>query len=645
MRAPFKRFALAPVNLRVGGASLDLTQPLQLAADATLNGVGQFKASGQVTPAPLTAALDLSLQQLELRMLQPYLQPFAALTIRDGTLALAGQLRIAPPSPRGPQLRFAGEADIAQFRSIDSQGGNDLLNFRRLQMQKLRYDMKPDALGIERVVLIEPYARVIIDRDQVLNIAAVLDARGADAARAARRQIAAARAAETKVERRIRERADRERARQLERSRRKASPVSAPPSALPPANDPLPIRIREVRIDGGRMNFSDFSVQPNFSAEVLRLKGTVTGLSSAFTSQAQVDLKGEVDEFSPVVIAGTILPFAFDRHTDIGLRFENISLPVFNPYSGRFAGYNIAKGKLTTDLHYLIRQRTLQASHKIRIDQLEWGEASGIKGEATLPVKFATALLRDRNGVIELDIPVTGTLDDPKLRIGRIVWQIIRNLVVKAVTAPFALIGGLFKGAEAAQFVDFAPGSAELDAATPERLAALARGLVEKDGINLDVPIGASAELDRPGLVERRYQQQLAAALAATLRRREPADALSPAFGTLPVKQQRDVLTALLQQSGGVPQLPAAAAPPEGTPRAAARALEEAAAIAFLEEQARSRIVITDADLESLAEERSAVVQRALLTGSGLLPARVFRTRNGKVTARDGKVRLELGLK
>jgi hypothetical protein len=317
---------------------------------------------------------------------------------------------------------------------------------------------------------------------------------------------------------------------------------------------------------------------------------------------------------------------------------------VFNPYSGRFAGYNIARGKLTTELHYVIRQRALQASHRIRIDQLEWGEASGIKGEATLPVKFATALLRDRNGVIELDIPVTGTLDDPKLRIGRIVWQIIKNLIVKAVTAPFALLGGLFKGAEAAQFVDFAPGSAALDAETLERLAALARGLVEKDGINLDVPIGAAAQLDRPALVERRYQQQLAAAQAATVRRRDPASASVPAFATLPMQQQRDVLTALLQQSGGVPPLPAAAAPPEGTPRAAARALEDAAAIAFLADQARSRVVVTDADLESLAEERSAVVQRALLTGSGLLPARVFRTRNGKVTAGDGKVRFELGL-
>ena len=256
--------------------------------------------------------------------------------------------------------------------------------------------------------------------------------------------------------------------------------MAAPPLAPPPLDEGMPIRIREVRVDGGRMNFSDLSIQPNFAAEVRQLNGTITGLSSSFLSRATVDRKGKVDDFSPVVIAGTLLPFAFDRFTDIGLKFENIALPVFNPYSGQFAGYNIAKGKLTTDLRYRIEDRKLDASHKTRIDQLEWGEASANQGEATLPVKFATSLLKDRDGVINLDAPVTGTLDDPKLRIGPIVWQIIKNLIVKAVTAPFALLGALFAGAEDAQFVDFAPGDATLEAATAGRLAALSKGLVQK---------------------------------------------------------------------------------------------------------------------------------------------------------------------
>ena len=273
-----------------------------------------------------------------------------------------------------------------------------------------------------------------------------------------------------------------------------------------------PIRIREVRIESGQMNFSDQFIQPNFAADIKDLDGTLTGLSTDPNSSAKVDLKGEVGEFSPVTIAGEIQFFAFDRHTDIGMKFENIPLPIFNPYSGRFAGYNIAKGSLTTDLQYLIEDRKLEAKHHIRIDQLEWGEATESKEAVPLPVKLATSLLKDVDGVIDLNVPVNGTLDDPKFRIGPIVWQIIKNILVKAVTAPFRLLGSLFKGAEEAQFVQFAPGEATLDPAAAEQMSALAKGLAQKPEIKLDVPIGVVEELDRPALVDQAVAAEISAA-------------------------------------------------------------------------------------------------------------------------------------
>ena len=393
------------------------------------------------------------------------------------------------------------------------------------------------------------------------------------------------------------------------------------------------------------MNFSDFFMRPNFSAEVQDLGGTIMGVSSAADSRARVDLQGKVGEFSPVSIAGELQPFAFDRYTDIGLSFENISLPIFNPYSGRVAGYNIAKGKLTTELHYKILDRKLEAAHKIRIDQLEWGEASANKGEATLPVKFATALLRDRHGVINLDVPVTGTLDDPKFRIGRIVWQIIKNIIVKAVTAPFALLGSLFGGAEEAQFVDFVPGDAALPGAIAERLASLSKSLVEKPEIKLDVPIGVEAGLDRPALAERAYQLQLSATMSSVLRKGAEDETALPAFDTLEPKQRITVLKKLLEQQVGlVAKVPEPPATPEGMPRAEAKALREAAEIEFLDKEARARVGVTDAELETLSQERAIAIQRALLASGDLEPTRVFLTRNGKVAAADGQVRYELAL-
>jgi hypothetical protein len=393
------------------------------------------------------------------------------------------------------------------------------------------------------------------------------------------------------------------------------------------------------------MNFSDQFIQPNFAADIKDLDGTLTGLSTDPNSSAKVDLKGEVGEFSPVTIAGEIQLFAFDRHTDIGMKFENIPLPVFNPYSGRFAGYNIAKGSLTTDLQYLIEDRKLEARHHIRIDQLEWGEATASKEAVPLPIKLATSLLKDVDGVINLDVPVNGTLDDPKFRIGPIVWQVIKNILVKVVTAPFRLLGSLFKGAEEAQFVQFAPGDATLDPAAAEQMSALAKGLAQKPEIKLDVPIGGVEEIDRPAMVDRALAAEIETATRTVMRIKSDETA-PPALTALEPKEQIAVLTSVVENlTGAAPQVAPTPETPEGTSRKEARAMEQAASLKSLEEQARAAVVVDPLALERLGQARGEAIQTALLAGGELPPDRVFLARNDKVTAQDGKVRFELGVK
>ena len=618
--APGTRFKVAPVDLQVSNASLDLTQPLPVTLAAVINDHASVEAKGSVTPGPLAASLDIRLAKARVATLQPYVLPLAALTISSGELGVAGRFDMAPPGGKAPTMSFAGDVAIDGFASVDNELKRDFLNFARLQLDKLRYTAGPDSLGIERITVTEPYARVIIGADEVINIAAVLDPQGT------------AKAAE-----------------KAEKAAKTAAGPSAVKAEAPRAVDPpaggLPIRVGEVRIDRMRMNFTDNFIQPNFSADVRQLSGTVTGLSTARDARAKVDLKGNLGEFSPVSINGELQAFAFDRYTDMKLRFENIPLPIFNPYSGSLAGYNIDKGQLTTDLHYKIENRRLDAQHKIRVDQLEWGEASATKGKATLPVKFATSLLKDRNGVINLDVPVGGTLDDPTFRIGPIVWQIIGNLITKAVTAPFALLGSLAKGAEEAQFVDFAPGDAALTPVVAGRLAALGKSLIEKPTLKLDVPIGTLRELDGPALAARAYEAALAEAAAARFGK---SGAPAPAYASLEPARKVELLRALLvARTGAAPQTPEAPPPPAGASPADKAALAAAAAaeaVASLERALKSTIDVPETELAELGKERALVVERALLTATGLDPARVFKVRVGKVSAREGQVRLELGL-
>jgi hypothetical protein len=305
---------------------------------------------------------------------------------------------------------------------------------------------------------------------------------------------------------------------------------------------------------------------------------------------------------------------------------------------------------LTTDLHYVIRDRQLDAGHKVRIQQLEWGEATATTSEATLPVKFATSLLKDRKGVIDLDVLVGGTLDDPSFRIGPIIWQAIGNIITKAVTAPFTVLGSLFEGAEEARFVDFAPGSAALEPAVAGRLSALGKSLVEKPELTLDVPQVTVPALDMPALAVRAYDAALAGTVAA--RFGAGGSAAAPAYASLEPARKIEVLTALLMAQTGVASqlptraaLPAQAAPPEAAARVGTGSESEAAAVEHLEQAARAAVTVSESDLAPLGEQRALALARAVLADSSLDPARIFRASGGKVAASEDMVRFELVLK
>lgn len=604
---------LAPLAVTTGAISSDLSRPLPVRLTATLNDAATLRLSGELAPAPLAARVDVDIEGLQLALIKPYALPDAALTVRSGTAATRGQLAITPAGEAAPEIRYQGEVQLASLHAVDDVLREDLIRFAQLSLEKLDYSSQPARLGIARVALRQPYARLVVSPEQVTNIAAVLDPEGTEAKRAAFREALAA-------------------GREPPEVAEEESDVQPAAAGGASGQAGMAVRIGEVAVQRGTLNFTDLYIRPNFAAEIRELTGSIEDLSSAADSRAAVDLAGSLGEFSPVTITGSIQPFAFDRHTDIRMHFGNIALPVFNPYSGTFAGYNIARGALTTDLHYQIGDRQLTAGHQIRIEQLEWGEASEFRGEATLPVKFATALLRDRHGVITLDLPVTGSLDDPKLRIGPLVWQVLKNIIVKAATAPFALLGSLFAGAEEAQFVRFPPGEAVLDEATATNLAALAQSLAEKEGIAVDIPLGTVGELDRPALIERGLRAQLESA--------------APGYESLAPAAQRAVLAALFTaRRMPLPATPPAAEPPVGTLPEAASALVDQAAVDALEQQLRATVVVSDGDLEQLAQRRAEAVQRALLASGELAPARVFVVREGEASNSEGRVQLQLNLR
>ena len=601
--SPMARFTIAPIDISAAGAGSDLSQPVNLRFSARIDAKAALEGEGTIIPAGNIADLSFKLSGLPLRTFVAYAPLVPDLDLKSGTASAAGTLHAEGGDLA--KLRFKGRAAIDRFDLYEKTANSSLVAWRALDLQGIDYGS--NRLNISRARLSRPLGRVAVLPDRRFNFMAFLAPPAADGAAP-------------------------------------AAPLprkAVPQRASAPA---MTFQLKRLDVDDGTMSFADYSMQPNFEARIDALQGSITNISSRPGQIAAIDFTGQViDRFSPVTIKGAMDPFGYDQQTELHLAFRNIELPVFNPYSGRYAGYAIAKGKLSTELTYRIDHRALKADHHVVIDQLEWGEATDSKEKVPLPIRLATALLKDKDGVIDLDLPVVGSLDDPKFRIWPIVWQIVGNIIEKAVTAPFQLIGSLFAGAEKAQFVDFAPGASGLPPGSAEALGTFAKALVERPAINLDIPAGPAITADATGIADNRIN---AALMEKEASKGTPAD-----IAKLSLDDRHDRLEDLYgAKLGKDPEFPEF---PEDTLKAGANATparDEDDQKTFLEAewmraQLRPAFAPSQAELAALGLARATAVRDALLTGQAIDPARVFLATDLTASLADGHSRLELKLK
>lgn len=591
------KFQIAPLDLTVGGLALPIQGPLQLHFDTGVNDTGHLDLTGELHPTELTGHFEIAAAGLPLPALQPYLDDTTGLIVRKGKAHFKGELTLREHASVG----FEGTAGVDELDTIDRELEEDLVHWSSLDLIGLRAYNEPLSLAMDEIVAKQPYARLILGKNGVTNLHDVLVGRNAQPA---------------------------------------PQPTAAAKPAPSQAQRSLPIEIGTVRVDDGSLNFADLSIKPHFETGIRHLAGTIKGLSEAQDARADVVLAGEVDRYTPVKITGKVNYFAAVTHTKLHLNFRNMELTSLSPYSGKFAGYTIERGKLNVDLDYLIQKRRLDAKHKIVINQLQLGAAVNSRDATSLPVKLAIALLKDRHGVIDLDLPVSGNLDDPKFRVWPLLWQVLGNLIIKAVTSPFALLGSLFGGGDELSYIDFAPGISALDATAQGKVHTLAKALNERPGLNLDVPLVMQPELDRKVLAKTYWQAELEKRATRRLGK-QPHDRAAVQKLLATPKLYRALLEDAYREHYKKEPKPTPAAPPKPGQKAQ---LTDRDAIVWLEPALKARIVVDQSALAQLAEARAESVQRLLLDGTGIDPARVFVIVAEPPAATGGRVRMQLAL-
>ncbi|MCI0911722.1 DUF748 domain-containing protein [Pseudomonas putida] len=474
-----------PVALDVGPLNVDMQgfdslnqSPFTLKLDTGIGKQGKLQASGEVNLAPVSARLDVSTRDIDLRIAQAYINPFIRLELRSGMLA--SDLKVDLKGTEPLAFTVAGKAQVNQLHTLDTIKNRDFVKWQQVNVDGLAY-VHGDTLSIDKVTLLQPYARFIINEDRTTNVDDLLIPQPADA----------------------------------------PAPNEAKP-ASPAGSKPLGIRIGQISINDGSANFADLTLTPNFATAVQQMNGQIGTIDNRKPAPAKVDIKGKVDRYAPVTIKGALNPFNPLASLDIATSFKRVELTTLTPYSGKFAGFRIRKGRLNLDLHYLITNGQLKAENKVVVEQLQLGEKVDSPDAVDLPIRLAVALLKDTEGKISIELPVTGDLNNPQFSVMPIVWQTLRNLVLRAAQAPFKFIGGLIAGGGSQDLgnVSFAPGSSELNGDAQSALNKLASALKERPELRLEIEGTSAQSSDGPLLAQQRLEREYQAIWYKILQRR-----------------------------------------------------------------------------------------------------------------------------
>ncbi len=478
-----------PVTLDVSGVAVTLENIATtkntmgtVALAMNLSEKGRFALSGKAGISPPVAQLSVDVADLDIQPYQPYWKDKVNVTVADGAVSTKGHVEFGLHPGKDPTARYKGEIRIADFRVLDDTHARELLTWKNLEMGGVDLSLNPTHILTGVVTLSDFYSRISIDEKGRVNLqdVAVSDASKEAASEASKLKEAAA-----------------------------LSASEAEKKAEPEAPSPIKIDVKSVRLKGGRIDYSDRFIRPHVDAELSRLEGAVTGLTSEETAQADVHIEGRVNQHAPLEITGKINPLGRDLYLDLKVRTNGVDLSPATPYAGKYMGYVIEKGKLSLQLDYHVDHRKLKAENRVFLDQLTLGETVESPDATNLPVALAVSLLKNRAGEITLDLPVSGSLDDPEFRIGKVILQIVVNLLEKVLTAPFALLGAIAGGGEELSYVEFEPGSAEMDKGGPEKLEKLVEVLYDRPGLRIEVEGHADLKADREALKQKALVRKL----------------------------------------------------------------------------------------------------------------------------------------
>jgi len=640
-----------PVHLRLDDIALSARHlsnlpGSNLTAKVSLrwNTNGAIKTTVTASISPLAAEVQLALSDLELASLDPYLAGWVNLFVLGSRLSVDATAKLSATTSELPNVTFNGSVRLDGFNAVDGVLTNDLLQWESVRVQDIAAQLNPPEVIIGQITVHDLKARLAVETNQLINVVSVLRPSTTSApAESAAPSTSAPKASFVDMKRQF-----------------FGSLAESATSTNMSADSMLPkVSVNAIVISNAAIRLADHSLASLVSASIHEVNGRISGLSTEDLRRGEIELAGKIDRAGQFKLTGTLNPLNPEVPTHVAMTVTAMNLTPGSPYAGKFLGYQLNRGSLEVDVKYDLTGRQLKGGNVIVLDQFTLGNQVDSPDAVKLPIKLGLALLKDRNGRIELNVPIEGDLGDPEFRLRKVIFRVIGNIITKAVASPFAALGSLLGGkAEEMSYVDFAPGSPELSTNAATKLVTLAEALYERPGLELDIEGGfdpardgdalrrqklvkrfrelkwqslrkaaqEQTSVDRVALTSDEYAGYVRAAYASalsagTLVTNQPvADTeISPASRAAPVKGAQALVKSTTISEGGV-------------------------TLSQMERQLMSTISVTVPELQALATERGKRVQDYLGEQGKVEAPRMFLV-TGDASSTNRLLRVQLRLK
>jgi len=460
---PAVKILLKPVNVKVKGVSYPQPGNVSVAMSAIDEQGGSINVTGSASMQPASADITFNLNRLSLLQFQPILDAATRLKLESGTLSMKGRVNM-PPKGNAPKFRLDGDMKVNDVK-IHEAGSEDILfQQEELSMNGIQFEVAPNQLTVDKIIDRYSEAHLVIEPEGSTNFHRVILLEAEDVKKLENSLLG-----------------------QLFNS------------ILLQIKGPFPVQIDSVLMENGKVSITDRSLQPSFRLSADSINAKIINIDSKAGDEADLFINGIIDGDAPFEAKGQVDPFGKDVAHDMEISLKNYNLIHVAPYSAKFLGYTLKRGKMTADIDYLVEKNYVTGQNEILIQQLVLGKKTDGPDVIDLPLEMTVAIMQDRKGDLRLDMPIEGNLNDPEFSVGSLVGDILIRLVDFTVKSPFAVLGGIAGGfsANELQQVNFRPNSSELDNPEKQKLSQLALSLKERPLLILGIEGTASSKLDQ----------------------------------------------------------------------------------------------------------------------------------------------------